>query len=110
VKKVSREKVSPISEIPCQQPCWYFKPIKFGQLLVLLTTEKSNFNPKKFNSRHFLSTIHIITLLSLSLSLHAVSLSKEFFRVKIAFFFFFFFFFLLLLLSVILTAVQILLA
>jgi hypothetical protein len=78
------KKVSLISEIPYQHLSWYFKPIKFRQLLILLTSEKSNFNPKKFKSHHFLSTIHIITLLSLSshslslslsLSLHTVSLS-----------------------------------
>jgi hypothetical protein len=59
---------------------WYFKPIKFGHLLIFLTSEKKNFNPKKFKSRHFLSPIHIITLLSLfpfSLSLFAVSLSSR---------------------------------
>ena len=74
MKKVAREKVSPIFEIPRQQSCWYFKPIKFEQLLVLLTTEKSNFNPKKFKSSHFLSTIHIITLLSFSLFALCLSL------------------------------------
>ena len=87
------EKVSLISEIPHQHPYWYFKPIKFGHLLILLTSEETNFNPKKFKSRHFLSSIHIslyspsshslslfacclsLSLPVLSLSLHVVSLS-----------------------------------
>ena len=71
------EKVSYISEIPHQYPHWYFKPIKFRHLLIFLTSQKSNFNPKKFKSRHFFSPIHIISLLSLfpfSLSLCTLSL------------------------------------
>ena len=74
------EKVSYISEIPHQHPHWYFKPIKFRHLLIFLTSQKSNFNPKKFKSRHFFSPIHIISLLSLfpfSLSLHAISVSSR---------------------------------
>ena len=66
------EKVSLISEIPHQHPCWYFKPIKFGHLLILLTSEETNFNPKKFKSRHFLSSIHISLYSPFS---HSLSLS-----------------------------------
>jgi hypothetical protein len=71
-----------MSEIPRQLPDWYFKPITFRHLLTFLTSEKSNLTLKISNPATFSPQFHIITLLSLfpfslSLSLHAVSLSSR---------------------------------